>query len=220
MPVIPETQSTLRDLQTDTEEKILDAALTVFSMKGKDGARTQEIADLAGANKALLHYYFRSKDRLYERVFDHVLDKLIRSFGPALEGTPPFVTLLRAFIDTYVDFVSENLPVMRLMIMEHLSGGTQVAIRLKSMMDSEGAPPRVFIQSMTEAVERGEIRRVDPLQTLITLISSCIFSFVVFPTIEAIVPLAASDRSAFIEQRKDHIHDLIVRSLRAEAART
>ncbi|NNE47360.1 MAG: helix-turn-helix transcriptional regulator, partial [Rhodothermales bacterium] len=52
----------------DTEQQILEAALNVFSRKGRDGARMQEIADLAGINKALLHYYFRSKNGLYERV--------------------------------------------------------------------------------------------------------------------------------------------------------
>jgi len=105
------------------------------------------------------------------------------------------------------------------MIAEHLAGGTQVTSRLKALMDTEGAPPRVFVQSMTEAIERGEIRPVDPYQTLITLLSVCIFFFVVFPTVGAIVPLAAQNRTAFIEQRKEHILDLILHSLRPAEAR-
>ncbi len=198
----------------DTEEKILEAALVVFSRKGRDGARTQEIADLAGTNKALLHYYFRSKDRLYDAVFDHVLAKLVRSFGPRLHGTPPFPDLIRVFVETYVDFVADNQAVMRLMITEHLAGGEQVAPRLKSMMESEGAPPRVFMESMAKSIERGEIRPADPHQTLITVLSAYIFFFVIFPTVETIVPLAATRPSEFIRQRKEHIIDLVLRSLR------
>ena len=60
-----------------TEEKILDAAMEVFIQKGKAGARMQEIADEAGINKALLHYYYRSKDKLFESVFGVVVKKLI-----------------------------------------------------------------------------------------------------------------------------------------------
>jgi TetR/AcrR family transcriptional regulator len=204
--------------EADTEELILEAALIVFSTKGKDGARTQEIADLAGTNKALLHYYFRSKDRLYEAVFDHVLGKLVRAFGPRLQGTPPFPELVRLFVDTYIDFVADNLPVMRLMVNEHLSGGRQISARLKSLMQSEGAPPHVFVQSMRGAINQGLIRAIDPHQTLITLLSSCIFFFVIFPTVESIVPLAADDRTAFIEQRKHHIVDLVLHSLQPAAA--
>ena len=70
------------DLGNETENSIFEAALDVFSRKGKDGARMQEIADAAGINKAMLHYYFRSKDLLYESVFGHVA----RHFFSALEA--------------------------------------------------------------------------------------------------------------------------------------
>lgn len=215
-----EAQKTSLEDPQDTEERILEAALVVFSRKGKDGARTQEIADLAGTNKALLHYYYRTKDRLYDAVFDHVLDKLVRSFGPRLHSPLPFRDAVRIFVDTYVDFVADNLAVMRLMVNEHLAGGEQVATRLKSMMESEGAPPRVFVQSMTDAMHRREIRYADPHQTLITVLSACIFFFVIFPTVQAIVPLAASNPSEFIEQRKQHIIDLILQSLRPVSEHT
>ena len=56
-----------------TEDKILEAAKNVFVTKGMEGARMQEIADEAGINKALLHYYFRSKERLFEAIFSEVI---------------------------------------------------------------------------------------------------------------------------------------------------
>ena len=67
-PVYVHMEQTGTKTKSNTEEQIFDAALTIFSRKGKDGARMQEIAEEAGMNKALLHYYFRSKDRLYEAV--------------------------------------------------------------------------------------------------------------------------------------------------------
>ena len=59
---------------SETEKRILQAATEVFLQKGMGGARMQEIADKAGINKAMLHYYFRSKDRLYEQVFTGQLE--------------------------------------------------------------------------------------------------------------------------------------------------
>ena len=63
--------------EADTEQLILEAAKKVFFNKGFDGARMQEIADVAGINKALLHYYFRSKDKLFEAIFFDAFQQFI-----------------------------------------------------------------------------------------------------------------------------------------------
>lgn len=203
-----------------TEDRILEAALQIFSMKGKDGARMQDIADLAGINKALLHYYFRSKDGLYDQVFEYVVSKLVRSFGSSLQDAPDFETLLRKFISNYIDFVNGNLAVVRLMVTEHLAGGERATPRIMSMMQSTNAPLRLFVDRMTEAASRGEIRRVDPHQTLLTVVSSCVFFFLVYPTVEALVPMAHERRSEFIEERKQHLYDVMIRSLHPESGRS
>jgi len=205
---------TVEQKTTETEEKILEAALQVFSKKGKDGARMQEIADLAGLNKALLHYYFRSKEGLYDRVFEYMIAKLVKSFGPGLQEAPDFYQMLHIFIDSYIDFIRDNLPVMRLMVTEHLAGGDRLRDRIRSMMETPDSPPRLFLQRMNQAAARGDIRPADPHQTLITLLSCCVFFFLILPTVETFVPAARDNRDAFIEGRKDHVFDLIATSLR------
>ncbi len=77
------------DAYSDTERQIFDAALQVFARKGKDGARMQAIADRADINKAMLHYYFRSKDKLYEQVFAFTMRRFMASFGASLREAPP-----------------------------------------------------------------------------------------------------------------------------------
>ncbi|MBT8401075.1 MAG: TetR/AcrR family transcriptional regulator [Rhodothermia bacterium] len=215
MPESDTPQKTL-DAERDTEEKILEAALQIFSMKGKDGARMHEIADLAGINKALLHYYFRTKDGLYDKVFEYVISKLVRSFGSSLQDAPDFETLLRTFISNYIDFVNGNLAVVRLMVTEHLAGGERATPRIMSMMQSANAPLRLFVDRLREAASRGEIRHVDPYQTLITVVSSCVFFFLVYPTVGALVPLAREQRDQFIEERKQHLSDMLMRSLQPD----
>ena len=78
-----------------TEERIFEAARKVFARKGRDGARMQEIADEAGINRALLHYYFRSKQGLFEAVFEYMFEQYMRSFDAVLEHGQPFGDLLR-----------------------------------------------------------------------------------------------------------------------------
>jgi TetR/AcrR family transcriptional regulator len=200
-----------------TEDRIFDAALTIFARKGKDGARMQEIADEAGINKALLHYYFRSKDHLYERVFEYVMQRLERSFGEVLVRADSVEDVLSGFIGGYIDFVRQNLDVMRLMVNEHLTGSPMIARRLQAIMESSDTmPPVVFVRKIEQAVDRGLIRPIDSLQLLITVMSSCIFFFIIFPTIRAIHPLAAIDSDRFIEARKVHLIDLFYRSLTAD----
>jgi AcrR family transcriptional regulator len=68
-----------------TEDKIFESATEVFTEKGMDGARMQDIANHAGINKALLHYYFRTTDRLFDAVFEKVAGKIFMKFAPVLE---------------------------------------------------------------------------------------------------------------------------------------
>ena len=91
---------------TITEEKILEAARQVFLKKGMDGARMQEIADEAGINKALLHYYYRSKDKLFEAVFNEIFTQLIIKVSPVLLSNAPVKEKINLFIDSFIDKIA------------------------------------------------------------------------------------------------------------------
>ena len=91
-----------------TEQKIFDAAHEVFSQKGMDGSTMQEIADRAGINKALLHYYYRSKDKLYEMVARAILAKAVSAIREVLEKEMPLEEKIKRFIETYIGVISRN----------------------------------------------------------------------------------------------------------------
>ena len=92
------SQFTSNTIEVGTEQRIFNAALEVFSRKGKDGARMQEIADCAGINRALLHYYFRSKSKLYEAVFAHGFEQFIGGLSQSLRSERSFERSLRTFV--------------------------------------------------------------------------------------------------------------------------
>ena len=198
---------------SDTERDIFDAALQVFAREGRRGARMQEIADAAGINKAMLHYYFRSKEKLYEDVFAFTMRRFMASFGASLKEAPTFEETLRAFIDGYVDFVRSNEAAMRLMVNENLTGGTLLGEHLRAATEAGDAPPKILVETIASAVEAGEIRPVDPDHTVLSVISTCLFFFVAQPTVQIIHPAADDDWDAFVEARKEHLFDLIYHGL-------
>jgi TetR/AcrR family transcriptional regulator len=198
---------------SDTERTIFDAALQVFAREGRRGARMQEIADAADINKAMVHYYFSDKETLYEEVFDFTMRRFMASFNTSLKAAPTFEETLRTFIEGYVDFVRDNEAAMRLMVQENLAGGTLFGEKLRTFKQQEGAPPKILIETIGSAVAAGEIRPVDPDQTVLSVVSSCLFFFVSRPAVEIIHPAAGEDWDAFVEARKDHLFDLIYHGL-------
>ena len=91
-----------------TEAKILAAANKIFMQKGFAAARMQEVADEANINKALLHYYFRSKDKLFQAVLITALQNVFESIGRIFESDAPFFEKIEQFVDFYI-VVVKNL---------------------------------------------------------------------------------------------------------------
>lgn len=212
---MPETGHHLLHGYSDTERQIFEAALEVFARKGKDGARMQEIADAADINKAMLHYYFRSKDRLYEEVFTFTMQRFMASFGAALEETPTFADTLRTFIDGYIEFARHNQDIIRLMMNENMTGGTMVKQHMARMKQADHAPPRVMTDKIRQAQDAGEIRGMDPDHLILTVVSGCLFFFIATPIVKTMHEPARTDWNGFVEARKEHLFDLIYNGLRA-----
>ncbi len=192
----------------DTEARIFDAALRVFARKGQDGARLQEIADEAGIHRPLLHYYFRTKQQLYEAVAERMFTQFMATFDAPAEGGR-FADTLRAFIEHYVDSVREHPHAAMWMVAENMAGNPILGEMLARAFATEGSPQRTMLEAIEQAVETGEIRPVNPRQLLLTLVSSCVFFFVTLPTVKMMNPLAAEDFDAYVEERKEHVFDVL-----------
>ncbi|MFP4228992.1 MAG: TetR/AcrR family transcriptional regulator [Salinivenus sp.] len=198
---------------SETERDIFDAALQVFAREGQHGARMQAIADAADINKAMLHYYFRDKETLYEKVFSYTVQRFMASFGESLSRAPTFEKTLHVFIDGYVEFVRSDEAAMRLMVQENLAGGSLLGEYLRDAADAGDAPPRILADTIASAVAAGEIRTVDPQHTVISIVSMCLFFLVTRPTVQHMHPDADADWDAFVEDRKAHLFDLIYHGL-------
>jgi Transcriptional regulator len=92
----------------ETEKHILDAAKAVFILRGTAGARMQEIAEEAGVNQALLHYYFRSKEKLSEAVFRDTAGRMFPALLQIVAGDLPLVEKIDRIVDTYLTTMSQT----------------------------------------------------------------------------------------------------------------
>ena len=200
---------------TDTEKLVFEAALAEFSERGKDGARMQEIADRAGITKAMVHYYFRSKDRLYEAVFAYLMRSFFSTFGEALCDAEDFPTVLRTFVDKYLDILDRNPLLVSFIAREMLDGAPVFKLTVETMLaEKRPFPLRIFIEKCAAASKRGEIRACDPLQTLITVLGASIFTKLAFPMIGVMNPGIAANRGRFTRQRKEHLFDILYYGLK------
>ncbi len=205
----------------NAEERIFEAAVRVFARKGRDGARMQEIADEASINKAMLHYYFRSKERLYAHVFQYVFHRFDRAFFDAVEqaGEESFEAALTTFIDRYIDFVGHHTDILHLMVNELLSGGEVVRQELGKLVASgTELPPLRLVRLIARAVERGEIAPVEPRHLLVTVISGCLFPLVALPMVSTLIPEAAEDYERFLLDRRRNLLEVLLRGLRPQSA--
>lgn len=159
----------------NTEQKIMEAAEGVFLTEGYAGARMQHIADKAGINKAMLHYYFRSKDKLFELILKHKMRQFVPQITHVLQDEQlSFLDKLDRFVLGYLDMLRKN-PSIPLFILGTMNRNPHLMIHFKQ----EFGP--IIVQVMVEEMRKGNIRTVNPHQFMLTLVGMCIFPFLARP---------------------------------------
>jgi AcrR family transcriptional regulator len=206
-----------RDL--DTEARILAAARRVFMRRGTAGARMQEIAAEAGANQALLHYYFGSKDELAERVFVDAAGLLVRALAPIPDPTSTLEELLERFVTGYIDTV-RTMPFIPAYLLaeahqhpERLNGLMQKAIGVIPATIAAATLTRIE-QVITERVAAGTMRPMPARQFLINVMSMVVFPFVGRPILMAAFGFTDEGFDAFLDERRRELPAFILAALR------
>ncbi|MCG8467897.1 MAG: TetR family transcriptional regulator, partial [Gemmatimonadetes bacterium] len=208
---------TKASLEPGSEQRIFDAALEVFSRKGMDGARMQEIADHAEINRALLHYYFRSKSQLYEAVFAHGFKQFMGGLSQSMRAERSFEDSLRTFVYGYIDYIFEHQNMARLMLNECLCGGPILERYMTAALEKRDEMPGLMMEDrILAAIETGEVRAVNVQHTMLTIISACLFPFVALPTVRIFHPEVEGDFEAWVEERKTQVVDLLLQGLRPD----
>ncbi len=201
-----------QSLDLSTEQKILEAAKKVFICKGLDGARLDEIATEAGINKALLHYYFRSKENLFETIFDQIVEKIVPDFTAIVESKKPIEEKIELFVHRYIDFVSENPQIPVFMITEVNRNPERMKVILSHSHNF--AKMQQFAFQMITEMQVGRIKSFNPLHLILNIISLCIFPFIAKPVIQTILQIKDDDLTILLQQRKEEVSRFLHEALR------
>ena len=196
----------------NTEEKILNAAKEVFVEKGKDGARMQEIADKAGINKSLLHYYYRNKEKLFGAVFQFAFERFAPKIMNVFNNEDDLFMQIENFISLYIDMISRNPFIPMFILNEVNKNNTGFVIKVIKMV---GINPSQYRDKIYSEIEKGTIRKIDPNQLIVNIIAMCLFPFIGKPIIQIIVfDDNKEDYEKFLNTRKKEVADFIINSIK------
>jgi AcrR family transcriptional regulator len=197
---------------TGTEEKILAAAKKVFTTKGMAGARMQDIADEAGINKAMLHYYFRDKDKLFEVVFLEEAQKFFPTINSIFNSDATLFEKIENFVNEYIDEMQEN-PYLPWFVLNEINRDPEQF--LYKIWGKDNLPdPGKFLQQIEKEVKKGNIKRTSPVHFLMNLLSMTIFPFVAKPMITRNMKLNEKQFHQAMEQRKKEIPKFIIDAIK------
>lgn len=202
-----------KQLDNNTEQAILEAAGKVFTQKGYAAARMEDIAKEAGINRALLHYYFRSKDKMFDIVFEKRFIEFFSGFAGILMGNMGLFDKIRNLVSYEIGMIAEH-PDLPLFIIGELSLNPQ---RLINRVAQTGAPvkmiPQVFEKDVQLEISKGSIHPIDGSQLLINVLSLCVFPFIARPMLQFVIGMDEAAFFEMIEKRKVEVADFILASI-------
>ncbi|WP_163708020.1 TetR/AcrR family transcriptional regulator [Mangrovibacterium lignilyticum] len=197
----------------NTEEKIIDAATDVFVQKGMDGARMQEIADRAGINKALLHYYFRSKEKLFDAIFTKLVGISFPQIGQILQSDLPVLEKIEMVIDTYVDLLLKY-PFLPAFIIKEMN---RDATPFFKFIEKRGFAIAPIFNMLQKAMDDGVIVKTRPEHLVVNVIGLCVFPFAARPMINH-VAFHGDDKALkqFLSERKVEVKKFVLKAIQPE----
>ena len=202
-----------------TEQRILDAAHAVFIRSGTAGARTQEIAKEARVNSALLHYYFRTKERLAEAVFIRAAGQLLPAVIRILASDAALEDKVEQVVQTEMQHLAKA-PYLPGYILSELAHHTERAGQLVSAVtgmvpaDIGMRVTAVLRAQIDERVRAGRLHPIAPDQFVVNLLSMCVFPFAARPMLMALLGFDQAGFDRFIDRRRKELAPFFLRALR------
>lgn len=194
-----------------TEEKIFEAATDVFVDKGMDGARMQDIASHAGINKALLHYYYRTKDQLFNAVFEMLAGRVLKKFAPVFDENLSLEAKIRFFFKEHITFLQEN-PKLPGFILNEINRNPARIKKLLKNIHFESLWQQLYNQHRKE-LDKYNITEESLPQLMVSIASLSVFPFAARGLIEGILEKVGVDFNDYIEERKVFAAEFVIKAI-------
>ncbi|HWB27437.1 MAG TPA: TetR/AcrR family transcriptional regulator [Chitinophagaceae bacterium] len=182
------------------EEKIKEAARKLFTQKGYDAVKTRDIAEEAGINLALLNYYFRSKEKLFDMIVIENMQQFVQTIILKIsESNISIAEKVEKVVIAYIDMITAN-PYLPMFVMNQLHN---VPSELVAKMEPVIKPVRNnFLKQLEEAMERGEIAQIKPFHFMANLVGLTIFPFIGKPLLQRVSGVSDEEFKALMQERK------------------
>ena len=195
-----------------TEEKIFEAATEVFIEKGMDGARMQDIANQAGINKALLHYYYRTKEHLFNAVFEKIAGQMFVKFAPVFDEKLTLDEKIRFFFREHITLLQKN-PRLPAFILNEIRRNPQTIKKILKSVDFKKFWTILYVQHKDELGQYNISEKSMP-QIMASIAAISVFPFAARGLIEGILDNLGIDFNRYIEERKEFAADFVIKALK------
>ncbi len=196
----------------NTEERILSIAREQFVQNGFSGTRMQEIADAADINKAMLHYYFRSKEKLYQKVVAQTVSQVVPAFAKAMEFKGSFWEKVETIISAYITVLLEH-PDIPFFIMSELTQKRNIIVEEIKKQSSFIPSLQGFMGQAMMEMQMGKIREINPIQLMLNIMSMTVFPFIAKPIFSKVMSVSEDHFTQLMKERKQVVLDFIRFSL-------
>lgn len=198
---------------TEMETRIIEAAKRVFIKKGYEAATMSDIAREAGIGRTALHYYYRTKERLFEAIFGQLMAILLPNIGRIMDEEKSMLEKIPAIIDQYITLIQAN-PSFPLFVVNELNRDPEHLYRTILKDPVRIQPILRMRKQMEEEMAKGLIRKMPIEDVVSTLVSLVIFPMLVHHPLTQV--FMQGDRAAFdayLLRRRALISEIITRML-------
>ena len=198
------------------EKRILWVAERLFLEKGFSGTSTTEIAKAVGCNQALIHYYFRTKEKLFWDVFSPKMEQIVEYLDAPLDENLDFIERIRHIIDFYFGMMALDERLAPFIVNELLVHSERWKFFRERFLRSESRSQAFnkFEKMVQEEIQNGTIREVRAIDLVLDIMALCLTSFIVAPMGFASSECDSQVRKEYLERRKEDVTSLIVNGLR------
>ena len=200
--------------ERNTEERIFETAREIFTEKGFEGARMEEISQRAGINKALLHYYYRTKEKLFNAIFEKVMGDFFREVLQMMASEAPLFTKVEFFVDRYITMVMKNPHIPNFIINELNRNPDRLISIFKNTPVIKESGFDKFATLVEKEIKLGNIEPITPQDLLLNIIALSIFPIIAKPIIQGVIfKNDKKEYQMFLERRKKEVARFVINAI-------
>jgi AcrR family transcriptional regulator len=206
----------MRSNELDTEQRILEAAEAEFIENGFLNAKTVNIAERAGVSHSMLHYYYRTKEKLFQKVYAAKIQVFSSLVNEIYEKDLSFFDMLRFFIEIQFDFMERNPKFPFFLLNEILSNQENRRLLLETIFCKKPKARLRLNELMQIEIEKGNICPMKLSELLLDIIFLNVSTFIVLPILQELYPQAKDEKfqKKALQERKEHIVEFVMKAVR------